>query len=180
MPKLFSGLAVSVLALFFVMAGVTLFNTVRPAITAPTLTLKDISLEQAMDIAQAAVDQCKDSNVTVAVVDRVGGIRFAVRATGATADDLEAARRKAYTARTFRTPTSAWIERSKPAQPDAADQVSLVGQRQLENTIVKAGGVPILLYGDAIGGIGVTGSKGGETADEACATAGVKAAEGNL
>jgi uncharacterized protein GlcG (DUF336 family) len=131
-----------------------------------------------MQIAEAAVAECKksDSPVTVAVVDRIGGIRFAVRATGASPDDLEAARRKAYTARTFRTPTSAWIERTTPG----TDPVSLIGQRQLENTLAKAGGVPILLYGDAIGGIGVTGSKGGDMNDEACATAGVESVAGTL
>jgi uncharacterized protein GlcG (DUF336 family) len=178
MPKLVSALAVGLAALFAVFAVVALFKAAVPAITAPTLTQRDISLEQAMEIAQAAVEECKksDSAITVAVVDRVGGIRFAVRATGATPDDLEAARRKAYTARTFRTPTSAWIERTTPG----TDPVSLIGQRQLENTLAKPGGVPILLHGDAIGGVGVTGSKGGDMNDEACATAGVESVAGNL
>jgi uncharacterized protein GlcG (DUF336 family) len=178
MPKLLTTFVMGVFALFAIFATVTFFKTLTPAITAPTLTQKDISLEQAMEIAQAAVDECKksDSAVTVAVVDRVGAIRFAVRATGATPDDLEAARRLAYTARTFRGPTSGWIERTTPGK----DPVSLIGQRQLENTLAKAGGVPILLNGDAIGGIGVRGSKGDDMGDEACATAGVKAVDGNL
>jgi uncharacterized protein GlcG (DUF336 family) len=173
-----SAFVMGVFALFVVFATYTFFKTVTPAITAPTLTERDISLEQAMTIAQAAVDECmkKNSPVTVAVVDRVGGIRFAVRATGATPDDLEAARRLAYTARTFRGPTSGWIDRTTPGK----DPVSLIGQRQLEDTLAKAGGVPILLNGDAIGGIGVRGSKGDDMGDEACATAGVKAVDGNL
>ena len=116
MPRIMSTFIMGVFALFVVFGTYTFFKTVTPAITAPTLTQKDISLEQAMVIAQAAVDECMKSNspVTVAVVDRVGGIRFAVRATGATQDDLEAARRLAYTARTFRGPTSGWIERTTP------------------------------------------------------------------
>jgi uncharacterized protein GlcG (DUF336 family) len=54
-------------------------------------------------------------------------------------------------------------------------RVDLYGQRFLENTIAKKGGMPIIWHADAIGGVGVTGSKGGEEADEACAKAGVEA-----
>jgi uncharacterized protein GlcG (DUF336 family) len=42
----------------------------------------------------------------------------------------------------------------------------------LENTIAQKGGIPIIWHNDAIGGVGVTGSKGGGEADEACAKAG--------
>jgi uncharacterized protein GlcG (DUF336 family) len=119
--------------------------------------------------------------VTVAVVDRIGGIRFAVRADGAPADDIDVARRKAYTARTFRQATSAWIQRTAPDAVDAKGQpILLTGQRQLENTITRAGGMPIIWHGDAIGGIGVTGSKGGDDMDETCAKAGTAAISDQL
>jgi uncharacterized protein GlcG (DUF336 family) len=47
------------------------------------------------------------------------------------------------------------------AVDDKGKPVDLNGQQYLENTIAEKGGVPILWHGDAIGGVGVTGSKGG-------------------
>ena len=104
--------------------------------------------------------------ISVAVVDRSGGVRFAVRGTGAAADQLDMARKKAYTARTFRKTSAAWAEGTTPDQPQA-------GQRKLVDVDPDAGGVPIIFDGEGIGGIGVAGSKGGPVNDEACAKAGL-------
>jgi uncharacterized protein GlcG (DUF336 family) len=61
------------------------------------------------------------------------------------------------------------------AVDDKGKPVDLNGQQYLENTIAEKGGVPIIWHGDAIGGVGVTGSKGGGEADEMCAKAGANA-----
>ncbi len=171
-------LAAGVTAIFVVGAGFALLQELIKSYTLQTIAENDISVEQALQVAQGALDECKKSNsaVTVAVVDRVGGIRFAVRGDGASADDIDIARKKAYTARTFRQPTSQWIERTSPdAVDDKGTKRLLMGQRLLDNTIPRAGGMPIIYHGDAIGGVGVVGSKGGDEMDEACAKAGTQA-----
>lgn len=175
LAKLF---AVGVAAIFVVGSGFALLQQLVKSYTLQSLTDNDISVEQALLVAKGAIDECKKSNsvVTVAVVDRVGGLRFVLRGDGASADDIDVARRKAYTARTFRQATSNWIQRTAPDAVDAKGApILLTGQRELENTIVRAGGMPIIYHGDAIGGVGVTGSKGGDEMDEACAKAGTQA-----
>ena len=177
MQNLAKYLAVGVMAIFVVGSGFALLQELAKDYTLQTLVETDISFEQAFQVAQGAIDACKKENspVTVAVVDRIGGVRFLVRGDGAPADDVDVARRKAYTARTFRQATSAWVQRTAP---DAVDTkgvpILLTGQRQLENTIARAGGMPIIYHGDAIGGVGVVGSKGGDDMDETCAKAGVE------
>jgi len=109
-------------------------------------------------------------------VDHVGGVRFVVRGDGASPEMVDNARRKAYTARTFRQATSLWMERTAiDAKDEKGKPIDLNGQQMLENTIAQKGGMPIIWHGDAIGGVGVTGSKGGGEADETCAKAGVDA-----
>ena len=164
-------------------AGFALVQELLKDYTLQTLVETDISLEQALQVAQGAIAECKKTNsaVTVAVVDRIGDIRFAVRGDGAPADDVDVARRKAYTARTFRQATSDWIKRTAPDALDAkGNPVLLTGQRELENTITRAGGMPIIYHGDAIGGVGVVGSKGGDEMDEVCAKAGTQAISDQL
>ena len=171
-------LAVGVAGVFVAGSAFALVQELVKDSTLQSVAENDISLEQALLIAQGAIAECQKSNspVTVAVVDRVGGIRFAVRGDGGTADDIDVARRKAYTARTFRQATSDWIKRTAPDAVDAKGKpVLLTGQRLLENTIPRAGGMPIIWHGDAIGGVGVVGSKGGDDADEVCAKAGQQA-----
>jgi uncharacterized protein GlcG (DUF336 family) len=168
--KLISRLAIGVGAIFVVSAGFALGQELLKNATLQTLTLNDVSIDQAMLVAQGAIAECKKDNsvVTVAVVDRNGGVRFVLRGDGASPQDVENARKKAYTARTFRQATSVWMERTAPDQ-------ALNGQRALEDTIAQKGGMPIIWHGDAIGGVGVAGSKGGEDNDEVCAKAGVQA-----
>ena len=171
-------LAVGVAGVFVVGSGFALLQELVKTNTLQSVSENDISIEQALLVAQGAISECQKSNspVTVAVVDRLGGIRFAVRADGASGDDIDIARRKAYTARTFRQATSDWIKRTAPDAVDAKGKpILLTGQRLLENTITRAGGMPIIYHGDAIGGVGVVGSKGGDEMDEVCAKAGQQA-----
>ena len=146
--------------------------------TLQTLNASTVSVEQALMVAEGAIAECKKNNdiVTVAVVDSAGDVRFILRGDGASQADVEAARRKAYTARTFRSATSDWIERtSEEAVDEKGEKRDLIGQRFLENTIAEAGGMPLIWHGEAIGAVGVKGAKAGGTADEACAKAGVAA-----
>ena len=181
--NLVAKLAMFAFAVFAVSAVYALGQELLKSATLQSLANLDISVEQALLVADGAIAECKKDNsaISVAVVDRNGAVRFLLRGDGATPELLDNARKKAYTARTFRQATSLWMERTAL---DAVDEkgvaIDLNGQRYLENTIAEEGGMPIIYKGDAIGGVGVTGSKGGGKADEACAQAGVKAIANQL
>jgi uncharacterized protein GlcG (DUF336 family) len=100
----------------------------------------------------------------VAVVDRAGRVRVFIAADSASPHAFDLARRKAYTARTFRRPSLQWAEQTKEGS-------ELAGQRQLADVIPLGGGVPINVGNDTIGAVGVSGSN--QQGDEACAKAGV-------
>ena len=81
MQKLVTGLAVGVVAIFVVSAGFALVQQMTRQLSLQSLAGNDISVEQALLVAQGAIDACKKDNsvITVAVVDHVGGVRFIVR-----------------------------------------------------------------------------------------------------
>lgn len=69
-------------------------------------------LALALDIAREAVAACaaQGYNVTAAVVDRAGVLKALARADAAGVHTPDAARRKAYTSASTRTPTAAIAE----------------------------------------------------------------------
>jgi uncharacterized protein GlcG (DUF336 family) len=77
---------------------------------------------------------------------------------------MENARRKAYTAMSFRTSTTEYAKRFASDNPVVRQQVTL------PNVIAIPGGLPIKVGDDVIGGIGVSGSPG---VDEPCVQAGL-------
>jgi uncharacterized protein GlcG (DUF336 family) len=130
---------------------------------AQLLTHRDLSLKIALSIAQAALDQC-GYTTSIAVVDRAGRVRVLLEGDNASPHNAELARRKAYTARTFRTPSSEWAKRTESAN---------AGQRELTDVIPLGGGMPIKVGDDTIGGVGLSGAMGGQPMEEKCATAGI-------
>ena len=131
-------------------------------------TQRDITWKLGLAIAEGAIAECakRDVAVSVAVVDRAGRVRIFIASDNPTPHSLELARRKAYTARTFRRPTSEWAAATEPGK-DAA------GQRLLADVIALGGGVPINVGNDTIGAVGVSGNN--QLGDEGCAKAGVAA-----
>ena len=81
----------------------------------------------------------------------------------ATAQTAEMARRKAYTARMFRTTTLEFQKRT--IDPTYAPQ------REIADILALGGGVPIQIGNETIGGVGSSGSS--QEMDDACAKAGV-------
>ena len=143
---------------------------------AQLLQRRDISQAQALKMVQAAQAECRRANmgeITVAIVDRAGDPKLMVNPDNANPHNWELARRKAYTARTFRRTSKEWAERS-------AGEAEQAGQRQLPDVIALGGGVPISVGNDVIGAIGVSGSTGGQAGDEACARAGIASIAGEL
>src|SRR5260370_36448886 len=130
---------------------------------AQVLMERNISLQLALSVAQAAMAACKTDgfDVTVAVVDRAGDLKVLLRAATANPHDADLARRKAYTSGTFKVPSMDVAKRTNgPAD--------LSGQRYIDDIIPLGGGVPINVGNDTIGAIGISGSPT-QDADEKCA-----------
>jgi uncharacterized protein GlcG (DUF336 family) len=126
---------------------------------------KALSLSLARTIAEAALSECKSKGfaTSVAVVDRAGQVLVLLRDENASAQTAEMSRRKAYTARMFRTSTMEFQKRT--ADPLYA------AQRDVADILALGGGVPIQIGDDVIGGVGSSGSS--QVQDDACARAGV-------
>jgi uncharacterized protein GlcG (DUF336 family) len=100
----------------------------------------------------------------VVVVDRAGDTIVALRGDKAGPHTMENARRKAYTARTFRMSTTEYAKRYADNNPVVHQQVTL------PNIIAIPGGLPIKVGDDVIGGAGLSGTPG---VDEPCVQAGI-------
>ena len=145
-----------------VAAGVAAMLTHAVAV-GQTLTHRDVSMKMALAIAEGAIAQC-GTQTSIAVVDYAGRLRLLLQGDTASPHNPELARRKAYTARTFRTTSAEWAKRTETANQ---------GQRELDQVIPLGGGVPIMVGNEAIGGVGLSGANGGQPAEEACAKAGI-------
>ena len=140
---------------------------VLPASAQLVLSERNVSLKLARMIADGAIEQCANNgyDISVVVVDRIGQVRVMMRGDKAAPHNVDLARRKAYTARTFRRTSADWAKRTAQ-EPDIAPQ------RNLAEVIALGGGVPINFGDDTIGGVGVSGAPG-QDKDVACAKAGV-------
>jgi uncharacterized protein GlcG (DUF336 family) len=135
------------------------------------LSEKNISIKMALVIAETALNECTP-RVSVAVLDRAGRLRVFLQGDGASPHNLELARRKAYTALTFRRTSAEWAKRT--AEGD------VTGQRSLTDVIPLGGGVPIMIGNAAIGSVGLSGAPGGQPQEEACAKAGIAKVQDQL
>jgi uncharacterized protein GlcG (DUF336 family) len=133
---------------------------------AQLLTHRDLSYPMARTIAETAIESCgaKGYPVSAVVVDRAGEVIVALRADGAAPHTMENARRKAYTALSFRMPTSDYAKRYADNNPVVHQQVTLA------SVIAIPGGLPVKVGEDVIAGVGVSGSPG---VDEPCVQAGI-------
>jgi uncharacterized protein GlcG (DUF336 family) len=129
------------------------------------ITERNLSLAMAKTIAEATLTECKSKgfNTAAAVVDRAGQVLVLLRDEKATAQVLEMARRKAYTARMFRTSTLEFQKRTSDP--------TLAAQRDVSEILALGGGVPIQIGTEVIGGVGSSGSS--QEQDDACARAGI-------
>jgi uncharacterized protein GlcG (DUF336 family) len=140
---------------------------VAPPLTAeedvsPTVALKRMTLEVAQQIAQGALHECRSRGIQigVTVVDRNGIVQVTLRDTIAAQITLPISRMKAFTAANFNAATSALQDRADTP----------IGR--IDGLVMSAGGLPIEVGGQLLGGVGVSGAPSGLT-DEACAQAGI-------
>src|ERR1700722_14554826 len=148
------------------LAGALLASLIAVPAQAQLLTHKDLSLAIATTIAQTALEKCtaEGYGVSVVVVDRAGETIVALRGDKASPHTMENARRKAYTAMTFRSSTSDYAKRYADNNPVVHQQVTR------PNVIAIPGGLPIKAGDEIIGGAGLSGTPG---VDEPCVQAGL-------
>jgi len=148
-----------------VMAHASLFVLVLVALAQSVVTQKSLSLGLARSMADAALAECKTKgyNTAVVVVDRAGQPLVVLRDENATAQTVEMARRKAYTARMFRMSTLDFQKRTEDPKYAA--------QRDVADILALGGGVPVNIGNETIGAIASSGST--QEQDDACAKAGI-------
>jgi len=134
---------------------------------------RNLSLGLAKTIAEATLAACaaKCFNTSAAVVDRAGQLLVVLRHEQASVQTVEMARRKAYTARMFRTATSEFQKRT-------TTDPTLAPQRDVTDILALGGGLPIQVGNEIIGGVASSGSS--QENDEACAKAGLAKAADQL
>jgi uncharacterized protein GlcG (DUF336 family) len=127
---------------------------------------RNLTLGLKKTTAEASLATCpeKGYHTTVAVVDRAGQLLVILRDEQASPQTAEMARRKAYTARMFRTTTAEFQKRT-------AENPAYAGQRNLTDILALSGGAPIKVGDDTVGAVGSAGSTLEQ--DDACAKAGI-------
>jgi uncharacterized protein GlcG (DUF336 family) len=135
---------------------------------------KSLSPELALDLARAALNECRKRGyqAAVAVVDRFGITQVMLRDRFAGAHTPATAAGKAWTAASFRINTTELVASTQPGMPQAA-------VRNLPGAVILGGGILIEAGGSMVGAVGVSGGPGGD-ADDACANAGIEAVRDRL
>lgn len=132
---------------------------------------KQTSLELANEAAMSAIAQCREQGfrVSAVVLDRGGNTKVAMTDDGAGLHTSNSARRKAYTALTFRVSSAEFAKRVTTTPALAS----------FEGVIALAGGLPIKSSNEVIGSIGIGGAPTGDQ-DEGCAQAGIRRIQSRL
>ena len=144
--------------LAIIMATLALSGNALAQTDPGTISFKTLTPETALKAAQAAMKKCRDRSGTAIVMlrDRFAGAHTPETAVG-----------KAWTAVSFRTPTTSLAETTQPGRPSS-------GIRSLPRVTAIGGGLLIESAGQIVGGIGVSGAPGGDN-DDTCAKAGIDA-----
>jgi uncharacterized protein GlcG (DUF336 family) len=126
-----------------------------------------ISADLANQAVAAAVAKCASQGYveTAVLVDADGVEQAALRGNRAGAHTLDSAFGKAYTSASFKSDTTALVERSKTVPV-------LANLFKLPHLLLLGGGIVIKVGDEVVGAIGAAGAPGGDL-DDACAHAGL-------
>ena len=140
----------------------------------PFVEFKVLKTSVALELAQAVLEDCraKGFQISVAVVDRFGVEQVILRDRFAGPHTPDTARRKAWTAATFRTNTTELAGLIR-------EGTLTNGIRDVTSALVLGGGLRMDAAGTMVGAVGVSGAPGGD-ADDACAQAGIDAIEDKI
>ena len=129
---------------------------------AMVISIKRLSMDTAVRIAQGAIADCraKGIQIGVTVVDRDGVVQAKLRDTIAAPITASISEQKAFTAVNFNAATADLGGRAD----------SPIGR--IDGLVMSAGGIPVQVGGALLGGVGVSGAPAGET-DAECAQAGI-------
>lgn len=138
------------------------------------VTYKSLAPDTALELARAALQQCRKDGyqVAVVVIDRFGQPLVILRDRYAGLAAIDTATGKAWTAVNFTRDTSDLVQAIKSGELSA-------GLANLPKVTMLAGGLVIKAGGALVGGVGVAGAPGGDK-DELCAKAGVAAIQDKL
>jgi len=116
-------------------------------------TVRTITSAFAQELLAAAEDQATADGkpMVIAIVDREGTLKAFSRMDGAPLLSVEIAQNKAYTAAAFGLATHAWFDFIK------GDEPLRLGIVHTERLVTFGGGFPIVVDGEVIGAIGVSG-----------------------
>ncbi len=133
----------------------------NPVYANDAITVKNIGLELASDLAHAALEACRNQGyqVSVAVVDRNAVLRVMLRDDLASRFTMQISEQKANLAVMAGTSTTDFRERRGDIRPEL---------NHIEGISVMDGGLEIIAGGNRLGAIAVSGAPGGDI-DEACA-----------
>jgi len=147
-----------------------------PAVAADEalVEFKIMTLDTAQAAATKTLESCRKRGfqVAVAVVDRFGNLQVLLKDRFAGPHTPDTARRKAWTAVSFRTATGELATLTGPGKPQSA-------ARDIEGALMLGGGITVEAAGSIVGGIGVSGAPSGED-DEGCANDGLNAIRASL
>ncbi|MEK9679619.1 MAG: heme-binding protein [Rhodospirillaceae bacterium] len=155
--------------------AVSVSNTPAGAQDTPLVySLKSLTPEAALKVAQETLKACRAEGyqAAVAVVDRGGSMLVMLRDRFAGPHTPETARRKAWTALSFRTNTVQMAENTQAGKEPS-------GVRHVPGALMLGGGVLVRAGGALVGAVGVSGAPGGQ-ADEDCAVKGIATIQDDL
>ena len=139
----------------------------RPPWPSRPAPARALAVELALQAAQEAVAACAGSHVGVAVIDAAGTPKLYYIPDGTAGFHAYTGFRKAYTALTFKMPTS---EVGALSKRDATIAAKITADTDF---LSFAGGIPIRVGDEIIGAIGVSGGEP-SSIDEKCANAGLE------
>lgn len=129
---------------------------------------REVSLELALALLGRARDEAvtRELSLALAVVDAGGHVVVSQRMDGTALGAMQLAVGKAYTSVLWGTPTGEFMQSTQPGGDDWGWNVTD------PRIVVYAGGLPLLVDGELVGGVGASG---GTAADDAeCVLAAVR------
>jgi cob(I)alamin adenosyltransferase len=133
------------------------------------ISRRHLSLDLALALLARVRDEAasRELSLATAVVDSSGQVLASQRMDGTALGAMQLAVGKAFTAASWATPTGEFTQSTQPGGDDW-------GWNTTDSRIVVyAGGIPLLVDGELVGGLGASG--GAAADDEACVAAAAKA-----
>ena len=131
------------------------------------------AVEVALAAAHAIADACKQYPLGIAVVNSAGEPILVYIPDGSRTMHTYGAIRKAYSAVTFKAPTSEFISKAQQ-DPEVAARI-----KADPNLVAFGGGIPLKVGDEIIGAIGVSGAEPGGH-DQECGLIGLEKIRGQL